>query len=116
MPALPPDAMMTPAAGIGPASRRLSMPRALKLPLTCNCSSLSQTSAHGSPRAAPGKRISGVRRTKGLNSSNNRVCAATISARETLAGVACMADSFNRVDSQLRRDQPIWNQADLLWV
>ena len=55
---------MTPLAGIALASSRLSMPRVLKLPATCNCSSLSQTSAHPSPKAAPGSFHSGVRRRK----------------------------------------------------
>jgi hypothetical protein len=35
---------------------RLNMPRALKLPPTCNCSSFSQTSAQRRPIAAPGAR------------------------------------------------------------
>jgi hypothetical protein len=60
MPALPPEATITPLAGIGLASRRLSMPRALKLPPTCRCSSFSQTSAQPMPRALPGRFQSGV--------------------------------------------------------
>ena len=64
MPALPPEATITPLAGMGLESRRLSMPRALKLPPTCRCSSFSQTSAQSTPNAAPGSFHSGVRRMK----------------------------------------------------
>ena len=64
MPALPPEAMITPLSGTGLASKRYSMPRALKLPPTCKCSSFSQTSAQSTPRATPGKRSSGVLRKK----------------------------------------------------
>ena len=56
---------------------RLNMPRALKLPPTCRCSSLSQSSAQAMPSARPGRRSSGVRRT----SPAMRARAAPISSR-----------------------------------
>jgi hypothetical protein len=56
--------MITPLSGTGLARRRYNMPRALKLPPTCRCSSLSQTSAQSTPRDLPETRISGVVRKK----------------------------------------------------
>ena len=55
MPALPPDAITTPASGSGFERMRLNMPRALKLPPTCSCSSLSQSSAQSMPSSAAGQ-------------------------------------------------------------
>jgi len=81
MPALPPDATITPPAGMVFASKRLSMPRALKLPPTCKCSSLSQTSAHGRPSAAPGSFHNGVRSRKALWPCEKRRVAAATSSR-----------------------------------
>src|SRR3982751_743723 len=63
MPALPPEAMTTPAAGTVFARMRLNMPRALKLPVTWRCSSFSQSSAAATPSSAPAIRTRGVRRT-----------------------------------------------------
>ena len=51
---------MTPAAGSGCERMRLNMPRALKLPPSCRCSSFSHSSATGRPNALPGSRSKGV--------------------------------------------------------
>jgi len=66
MPAFPPEATTTPLSGMSLASSRFIMPRALKLPLTCMCSSLSHTSAPGTatPNAAAGSFHNGVSRRK----------------------------------------------------
>ena len=66
IPALPPEATITPLAGMVLDSRRFSMPRALKLPATCRCSSFSQTSPPRKPNWAPGSFHSGVWRKKWL--------------------------------------------------
>ncbi len=61
------------------------MPRALKLPPTCRCSSLSQTSPHSTPSDWPDKRISGVVRKKsGWVASGRR--AAAMAARSIMRG------------------------------
>ena len=74
---------MTPLSGTGLASRRYSMPRALKLPPTCRCSSLSQTSAQSTPRDRPLRRSSGVvRRKSGRDASWVR--AAEMAARSIM--------------------------------
>ena len=58
MPALPPEATMTPLSGIVLASSRFIIPRALKLPETCMCSSLSHSCAP-SPASMP-KAVAGI--------------------------------------------------------
>ena len=89
MPALPPEAAITPAAGMRLASSRLNMPRALKLPETCNCSSFSQTSKCGAGQAEfaaaqhPQRRAPHVRRDarrRGLDVGGRDHTRSTISA------------------------------------
>jgi hypothetical protein len=89
IPALPPEAMTTPAAGIGSERMRLNMPRALKLPPICRCSSLSHNSATSIPSAAPGRRHSGVRRT-----SPAMRCRAAVMASRSMRGLAGVSDSM----------------------
>jgi hypothetical protein len=60
MPALPPEATTTPAAGSGRRRMRLNMPRALKLPPTLQVFELQPHLGQSSPSAAPGSRHSGV--------------------------------------------------------
>ncbi len=94
MPALPPEAMTTPAAGIAFDRIRLNMPRALKLPPTCRCSSLSQSSTQSMPSWPPSMRSSGVRRmsarcvARPLRCRRGR-CRASITGAEVAQSLYC---------------------------
>jgi hypothetical protein len=98
-------------AGTGSERMRLNMPRALKLPPTCRCSSFSQTSARSRPSARPGRRHSGVRRTSpamraaaadALAWAQRLVRFNTVSDQSNRALIDCIADHLRSLGVQPR--------------
>src|ERR1700731_2564549 len=75
-PWLPPEAAVTPAAGIFRSSRLAKAPRALNDPECCSSSSLSTSRIGASPKSAPSTTTTGVSRTWPRMRANASVIAA----------------------------------------